>query len=420
MMPVPRASILAPNVRSVLKLPAYRRLLAAYTLTQLAWWVGTLTLAVLVYSRTGSAIGAAAFFLCAQFVPALISPALVARIDQKAVRRILPELYAFEAIAFVALVWVSKHFFLGTLLVIVAIDGVIALAGRALIRSTIVAVTSPAGLLREGNAFVNAAFSVCFFLGPALGAVVADARGTDAALMLAAAMFAIIAVVLATARGLPQGPPEPHPKSGRLRAAIKRAREMPPVRALLGLQAAALVFFTISVPVEVVFAEHTLHSGRGGYAALLSVWGAGTVVGSIVYARWRALPGRTMIVLGSTAMGIGLLLMAVAPSLALAICGAALAGTGNGVEAVAARTTLQEHVDPEWMAMIMSLNESVFQAMPGVGIVLGGAITALAGTRAALTLAGAGALIVAVAASMLLGGKLAIPRSGSPATAARR
>src|SRR5262249_52486837 len=146
---------------------------------------------------------------------------------------------------------------------------------------------------------------------------------------------------------------------GRLRAAIKQARQEPPVRALLGLQAAALVFFTISVPVEVVFAEHTLNSGRGGYAALLSVWGAGTVIGSVVYGRWRLLPGWTLIVAGSSALGLGLLLMAAAPSLALAICGAALAGTGNGVEAVAARTTLQEQVQPEWMALIMSLNESV-------------------------------------------------------------
>ena len=54
---------------SVLKLPAYRRLLAAYTLNELAWSVGSLALAVLVYRRTGSAIGAMGFFLCSQFVP---------------------------------------------------------------------------------------------------------------------------------------------------------------------------------------------------------------------------------------------------------------------------------------------------------------------------------------------------------------
>ena len=39
------------------------------------------------------------------------------------------------------------------------------------------------------------------------------------------------------------------------------------------------------------------------------------------------------------------------------------------------------------MAMIMSLNESLVQAAPGVGILLGGAIAALAGPRVALAVA---------------------------------
>ncbi len=406
-------------MRQVLKLPAYRRLLAAYTLTQLAWSVGTLALAVLVYRRTGSAIGSAAFFLCAQFLPALISPAIVARVDQESARRVLPMLYAVEALAFAALAWVSSHFALAPLLVIVTIDGIIALAARALTRAVTVAVTTPAGLLREGNALANAAFSVCFFVGPAIGAVVADTGGTSAALLLDAAFFAVITVILATARGLPRVV-RTGPRAGRLRAALRLAGRQPPIRSLLWLQAAGLVFFTMSVPVEVVFAEHTLHSGRGGYAALLTAWGGGTVVGSVVYARWRRLPGRTMIALGCGALGIGFLLMSVAPSLALAIVGAAMAGTGNGIEAVAARTTLQEQVEPQWMAMIMSLNESLFQAMPGAGILLGGAITALAGTRAALGVAGVGAMAMTMAAWVVLGNQLSLPRPASPAPAARR
>ena len=51
-----------------------------------------------------------------------------------------------------------------------------------------------------------------------------------------------------------------------------------------------MVLFTISFPVEVVFAQHSLHAGPRGYGALLSAWGAGAVVGSAVYARWRRSP----------------------------------------------------------------------------------------------------------------------------------
>ncbi len=94
--------------------------------------------------------------------------------------------------------------------------------------------------------------------------------------------------------------------------------------------------------------------------------------------------------------------MACAPSLALALVGAALGGAGNGVEAVSARTALQEEVQQSWMARIMSLNDAMYQALPGLGILIGGALASAWSPRAALALAGAGSLLVALAASVRL------------------
>ncbi len=176
----------------------------------------------------------------------------------------------------------------------------------------------------------------------------------------------------------------------------------PAIRGLLGLQAAAVMFFAISIPVEVVFATRTLHSGAGGLGALAALWGAGAVAGSGIYARFRSESPRVLISAGAGALALGFVVMAVAPSLAVALIGAVVAGLGNGVEAVAARTTLQEHVDEHWMAMMMSLNESILQAVPGAGILVGGAITALASPRLALAVAGAGALVIAAVAWTVL------------------
>ncbi len=389
-------------MRLVLKLPGYRRLLLAYTLNELAYSIGSLALAVLVYRRTGSALGAAAFFLSAQFVPALISPAVVARIDQRDPRTILSALYGLEALAFASLAVVASNFSLVPLLVLAVIDGVLALSARALSRAVTVAVTSPVGLLREGNALNNAAFSVCFMAGPAIGAVIASSGGTVAALLTNSGLFVVIALTLATASGLPKAVGETTATAGRLRAAIGHAARRPAIRVLLGLQAVALLFFTISVPVEVVFALHALHVGQGGYGALLSTWGGGTVAGSAVYAHWRALPPRVLITLGAGALGVGFLVMSAAPGLAVALVGAAIAGLGNGIEAVAARTTLQEHIEERWMAMMMSLNESMYQAVPGAGIVIGGALAALATPRVALAVAGVGSLLVTAVAWVVL------------------
>ena len=104
--------------------------------------------------------------------------------------------------------------------------------------------------------------------------------------------------------------------------------------------------------------------------------------------------------------------MAVAPTLAVAIVGAAFAGVGNGVEAVAARTALQEETEEQWMALMMSFNEALFQSVPGVGILLGGAITALGSPRAALAVAGTGSLAITAAAWFMLASRGAPARWG--------
>jgi predicted MFS family arabinose efflux permease len=381
-------------VNRVLKIPAYRRLLAAYALNELAFTVGSLTLALLVYGRTGSALGAAAFFLSTQFVPAFLSPMVVARLEHRSPRAVLPALYWFEALVFLSLAWVTGHFSMPAVLALALVDGIAALAGRALARAATVSVTTAVGLLREGNAVANAAFSVCLMLGPAVGGVAVAAGGTSAALIAVGCLFGLIGLTLATASGLPEPEQGGSSVKGRVRAALAYARERVVLRRLLILQAFGVLFFTISIPVAVVFAEHSLRAGSAGYGVLLAAWGAGTVAGAAIFAHWRGRSSRDLIVIGVASVAVGFLVMAVAPTLAVAIVGAAFGGVGNGVEGVAARTALQEATEERWMALMMSLNESVLQSVPGAGILLGGAITAAASPRAALAVAGAGSVAI--------------------------
>ena len=365
--------------------------------------LGSVTLALLVYRRTGSALGATAFFLTSQFVPALIAPMCVARLEHLSPRTVLPALHALEAVVFVILAWAaSAHVSVAIVLALALLDGVAALTARAVTRAATVSVTSAAGLLREGNAVANAAFSLCFMFGPGVGGTLVAGGGTPVALLVDAALFAIIAITLATARDLPEPAVAEASARGRVRAALAYARERPPIRGLLLLQAAGGLFFTISVPVEVVFAQRSLHVGAAGYGGMLSAWGAGAVAGAAIYARWRGLPSRQLIAFSAGALGVGFVVMAAAPSLIMALVGAAIAGVGNGIVSVAARTALQEEVEDRWMAMIMSLYEVVYQSVPGAGILLGGGITALGGPRLALAVAGIGSLAIASVAWLAL------------------
>jgi MFS family permease len=405
-------------VKGVFRLPAYRRLLTAYTLTQLAYLIGSLTLTVLVYRRTGSAVAAAGYFLCAEFAPSLVTPLIVARIAGRPARRLLPLLALAEAAVFCVLgALTGGAFVLPLVLALTLIDGVIALLARTVARTATVAVLDPVGLLPEGNAVTNAAFTVCLLAGPALGGVVVAAGGIRVTLFVVAAALALIALLLAVrAQQLPgAAPAPPEAEAGWLRAAVRHLRERPALRRMLLLQAVAILFFTVPMPVEIVYVRRSLHETTRAYGVLLALWGAGAIVGSAVYARWRRFPARVLIPGGTLFLAAGFLVMAAAQRLDLALAGAVSCGIGNGIVAVAVRTTLQGQVEEGWMALMMGLSESTNQAMPGAGIVLGGALTALAGPRAALAVAGGGALAVAAMAWFILAPALLGTRDSAPA-----
>src|SRR3712207_512573 len=143
-----------PSVRgrfAPLAVRPFNRLLGSYTLNELGDCVGLVALALLVYDRTEAVAPTAAFFIAAKFLPALIAPALTARIDQIALRRSLPGLYVAEAAAFAGLAAIADgEFILVLVLALGLVDGTLAITARGLTRGAVASVLQPAGLLKEG------------------------------------------------------------------------------------------------------------------------------------------------------------------------------------------------------------------------------------------------------------------------------
>ena len=394
------------------RIPAFRRLLAAYVFNELAWSVGTLALSVLVYRRTGSAIGSAAFFLCSQVVPALLSPALVARLDRGSPRRVLPVLYALESFLFAVLAWTTHHFSLFPVLALTLVDGAIGTTARSLAWATRTEILKPVDLLEEGNAVASFGFSAAFMAGPVLGGLVVAAGGTIDALLINCCFFGVMALILAITP-LPGAKTDPGTVLSRLRSGLAQVRSDAVLTRLMAMQCIGLVFFTVTIPVEVVYTQHTLRAGAGGYGVLMGVWGGGAVAGSAIYARWRRRATATLIGGSAAALGLGFALMAVAPSLPLALVGAAIGGAGNSVEWVAARTAVQQRTPDRLMAMVSGLTESMSQLAPGIGILLGGLITALTASRVAFAVAAGGSLLFAAAVPFVFR-RAALPRRKDP------
>ncbi len=248
-----------------LRLPAFRRLLAAYVLNELAWSVGTVALAVLVFHRTGSAIGSTGFFLCAQFLPALFSPAFVARLDRAAPRKVLPALYALESLLFVVLAYLSQHFSLVPVLLLALADGVIAATARSLATATRTEILKSVDLLQEGNALGGIVVAGAFMAGPVIGGIVVAAGGTVAALLVNCGLFAVCAFFLAIT-ALPGAKADPGSIWDRMGKGLAHVRSDRILSRLLLIEAVGLCIFTITVPVEVVYAQHALNAGPGATA----------------------------------------------------------------------------------------------------------------------------------------------------------
>jgi MFS family permease len=387
-----------------LRRPAFRRLALSYAVNELGDWMGIVALSVLVFERTDSALATTLLFLGTGFLPALLTPLLVVRVERPPPRIALPVLYCGEAAAFGALALLADHFSLAAIVVVATLDGALALSARALTRSVTAAMLQPGGELRGGNAILNVAFTGGAAVGPAIAGLAVAAFGVQSALLLDAASFYAIAWILLTAGSLPHAEPEQGVAlRERLRAGLAYIRRTASLRRLLAAQAAAFVFFAAVLPIEVIYAKQTLKAGDAGYGLLLGSWGGGMVLGSVVFAALRRAPLAALLLFSTLAIGAGYLAMAVAPTLAFACAGAILGGAGNGVQWVAVVSAVQELTASHMQARVMSVLESIGAAMPGVGFVLGGLIAAVASPRATFFAAGAGVIAIVLASALLLG-----------------
>jgi MFS family permease len=398
---MPKARLTDPLRKS-----QFRRLAASYGVNEMGDWMGIVALSVLVFDRTGSAMATAALFLGTRFLPALIAPILVARVEQPPPRFALPVIYCGEAAAFGALaLFAGDNFLIAGVVVLATVDGTLALAGRALTRAVVAALLEPTGELRAGNAVLNIAFTASAAIGPAIAGLVVAGFGVQSALLLDAASFYAIAWILLTAGPLPQAEPDPARVRDRVRAGIAYIREMATLRRLLVAQGAAFIFFAAVIPIEVIYSKETLGVGDSGYGLLLASWGVGMVFGSVVFARVRRAPLPSLLFFSTLAVGAGYLGLAVAPTLAFA-CGASIiGGAGNGVQWVSAISAVQELTAAGMQARVMSVLESIGAAMPGLGYLLGGLIASAASPRATFLVAGIGVFAIVAVAAPLMGTK---------------
>jgi predicted MFS family arabinose efflux permease len=393
-----------PRLRDPLKRPPFRRLALSFAVNEMGDWLGIIALSVLVFEVTGSAMATAALFVGTGFLPALMTPFFVARLERPPPRFVLPAIYAAEAVAFCALAVLAENFSLAAIVAIAAVDGALALTAKTLTRAVTAAMLEPEGELRAGNAVLNIAFTGGAAVGPALAGAIIATLGIQSALLLDAASFFLIACIVLTARPLPQPESEPEtPLWERVRGGLDYIRANPTLRRLVAAEAGLFIFFSLVIPIEVIYAKEDLGLDAVGYGLMVNSWGAGMVLGSIVFARLRRASLPVLLFVSTVAIGVAYFGLAAAQGLAVACAASFVGGAGNGVQWVAMVSAVQELTRPSMQARVLGTLESSVSATPGIGFVLGGLIASQWSPRAAFVVAGIGVIAILLVSALILG-----------------
>jgi MFS family permease len=378
---------------------AFRRLAVAQAVSQLGDWVGEIALAVLVYERTGSALATAALFLGTGFAPALAAPFLAARIETAPPRTALPALHVLQVGLLAGLAAGAHDLPIAAVMALAGLDAVLAVAARVLTRACAGTVLGDGqDAVRRGNAVLNVGSTAAAAAGPALGGAVVALAGVQTALTVDCASFALAAMCVAFGPALPRGLARERGTLARLREGLRHVSARPLLRVLLASEAAAFVFLSLVIPIEVIYANESLGAGDFGYGALLASWGGGMVAGGLAFAAAARVRLASLLAVSTLAIAAAYLAMAAAESLPLACAASFAGGVGNGVQWVAAMTAAQALAGRAYQSRVIAVLESIGAAMPGLGFALGGVICALTSPRATFLAAGLGvALTLAVA-----------------------
>jgi MFS family permease len=251
-------------------------------------------------------------------------------------------------------------------------------------------------------------------VGPAIAGVLIATVGVEPCFALNALSFAVMIAALwgmdpSKLRAAEIAPREP----GAVRAGLRYVRSSPELWIPLGLMAVVGTLGFNFQAILPLLARFTFDGGPGAYAALVSAMGVGAIIGALVNgARGSVTP---MLLVGA-AVGFGILslIAAGAPTLALELVVLAPLGAATVTLAASVNSALQLASEPSMRGRVMALYSIVFLGSTPIGGPLAGWLSEAIDPRAALVMAGLGALLAGLLARIAFERVAHIPAHATP------
>jgi MFS family permease len=381
--------------------PAFRRLLAARTVSHVGDGIALIALVLLVQGGrgTGTAVGA---LLLATSIPRFLGPIAGAIVDRVEQRSLMVACDVGQAAIFGTIAWLDPSFplLLGLVALAAAFDTLFGPAGR----SALPALVRPEQLMRA-NAWIGMSLNIQVAAGPVLGGLLVTWLGVRGALAANALSFVLSALFLI---GLPplRAPADGEAARGFLAVGmdgLRFARRNRVVRTLIVALFVGVAFAGLDDVALVFLVRDTLGGSALAYGLVTGAYGVGMLAGSLGLS-WKgtAAAAGTVFLLGWVAGGIGAVLTGIAPLIALVAVGQAIAGVGNAVEVVAMDTLVQRSVPREMLGRVFGLVGTAAPAGHTLAFAAGGFLVDFTSPRIVFLIAGFGVLLVLVPVMLVL------------------
>lgn len=398
-----------------LRIPNYRRYFTGQLVSLSGNWMQMVAEMWVVLTLTGSGV-AVGVTTALQFLPMLVFGAFGGLIaDRVPKRRLL-------------LVTQTLHMIAPLAMLTLALEGVLAawmVFALVFVRGCVNAVDYPTrqafvmemvGSKRVVNAVSLNSVLVhsARVVGPALAGVLIATVGVEPCFALNAVSFAVMFAALLGMDASKLRAPELVPRApGGVRAGLAYVRRTPELWIPLALMAVVGTLGFNFQAILPLLARFTFDGGPGAYAALVSAMGLGAIVGALVNgARGSVTP----LLLVGAALGFGVLslIAAGAPTLALELVVLAPLGAVAVTLAASVNSALQLASEPNMRGRVMALYSIVFLGSTPIGGPLAGWLAEAIDPRAALVMAGLGALIAGLFARIAFERVAQIPSDATP------
>jgi MFS family permease len=385
----------APGLLSCLKHRDYRRLITAFTLSDIGTWAYNVALAVWIYDATGSVSWVAASTVC-RFVPALVFSSYAGVVADR-IEKI--RLMSATDLAFGAL--------MAALATLMMLDGPVwAVLAIAAISSTLGTVYDPAAAgmtplvvperdLGSANAFRNTIDNVTVIAGPAMGALLLLTGPPEVAVWINAATFVLSAALVSTVRArssavdVTEGGEQGVLKQ--MLVGVQSILSSPAVAAMVGYSVLATLVFGIDTVLFVSASDEILGTGPDGYGYLLAGLGVGGVLAAPLVTRVESQPALgPVIIAGMAGYCLPTLVLLVSDSPAVAFAVQVLRGASTLIVDVLAVTAMQRALPSDVLARVFGAFNTLMLAAILIGSVAMSWVIAAFGVEVAIWVAGAG------------------------------